>query len=227
MFVIIQNDPQCPAGGCTGLLTASGRPFKSIAAYGDEPFPETAALTAVIVLGGEMSVHDTERFPYLGRVRSFMAEVLEAGIPLLGICLGGQLLAQVAGGQVSSPSLHGEKGICQVELTEDGASDPLFHGVASPFVTFQLHNDSFTVPAAATLLARSSACPAQAFRLGGFAYGLQFHPEVDRAIVSAWGALSDPPADFLPRFLESELIFNNASHAILANFISLAAPRFP
>jgi GMP synthase-like glutamine amidotransferase len=223
MFIIIQNDPQCPAGGCTEILASSGQPFRTVAGYGDDPLPDPAGVTGVIVLGGEMGVHDGERFPHLDRIRALMARALQAGTPLLGICLGGQLLAQVAGGLVSSPSPHGEKGICRVELNQEGKSDPLFLGVPACFVTFQLHNDSFTTPPGATLLAGSAACPAQAFRLGCNAYGLQFHPEVDRPIVSAWGGLSTPPVDFLGGFLSAELPFNAASHAILANFISLAA----
>jgi GMP synthase (glutamine-hydrolysing) len=221
MFLVVQNDPQCPAGGLAGLLACSGHPFSTVAAYGEAALPDLCGLTGVIVLGGEMGVHDD--FPHLGRVRALMSQALEAGTPLLGICLGGQLLAQVAGGAVASPSSHAEKGICQVELNEQGSADPLFAGVANPFVTFQLHNDSFSVPAGATLLASSPACPAQAFRLGRHAYGLQFHPEVDQSIVSAWGAFSTPPRDFLSSFQASQLLFDSASRAILANFISLAA----
>lgn len=223
MFLMVQNDPQCPPGACSELLTLAGHPFRTLAGYSREPFPDPAALTGVIVLGGEMGVHDTRQFPYLARVMTFMTECVEAGTPLLGICLGGQLLAQVCGGSVSSPSSCGEKGICQVTLNQEGISDPLFRGLPSPFVTFQLHNDSFSVPPGATLLAHSPACPAQAFRLAPTVYGLQFHPEVDRAIVSAWGALSTPPVDFLPAFLNAEATFNAASHTLLANFIALAA----
>jgi len=223
MFLMIQNDPQCPPGACSELLTSAGHPFRTLAGYSDQELPDPAALTGVIVLGGEMGVHDTRQFPHLSRVMEFMNRTLAAGTPLLGICLGGQLLAQAQGGRVLSRSPHREKGICQVTLNPEGASDPLFRGVPSPFTTFQLHNDSFTPPPGATLLAHSAACPAQAFRLGERGYGVQFHPEVDRAIVSAWGALSTPPIDFLSAFLAEETLFNAASHAILANFIALAA----
>lgn len=223
MFVIVQNDPHCPPGGCAMLLDSLGHLYSCLAGYGEVPFPDLAEVTGIIVLGGEMGVHETGRFPHLLRVSSFMARALEAGTPLLGICLGGQLLAKLAGGAVRSPSAHGEKGVCQVTLNQEGRADPLFAGVPSPFVTFQLHNDSFTPPPGATLLAGSTACPAQAFRLGSNAYGLQFHPEVDRAIVSDWGRLSVPHEDFLAGFLAAELPFHAASHAILANFISLAA----
>lgn len=191
-------------------------------AFGGCDFPDPGSLTGVIVLGGEMSVYQTERFPHLVEVKNFMLQALGEGTPLLGICLGGQLLAQVGGGAVSSPSPHGENGISPVELVPGAAGDPLFHGVASPFLTFQLHNDSFTPPPGALLLARSRLCPAQAFRVGRHAYGVQFHPEVDRAIVAAWDTLSTPPTDFLSGFLAAELSFNDPSRRIISNFVSLA-----
>jgi GMP synthase (glutamine-hydrolysing) len=228
MFLLIQNDPHCPPGTCLQPLAASGHSFSTVSAYLAEPLPDPAGLTGVIVLGGEMGVHETELFPHLSRVMDFMAGALRAGTPLLGICLGGQLLAQAAGGTVASPSTHGEKGICQVQLTPAGTADPLFAGVPNPFKTFQLHDDSFSPPPGATLLACSPACPAQAFRLGSNAYGVQFHPEVDRAIVACWESISISPLDLLPGFQASRDAFDAASRAILANFISLAAaPRHP
>jgi GMP synthase (glutamine-hydrolysing) len=223
MFVLVQNDPDCPPGLCSEIIAASGHPFLTVAGYRNDLFPDPARASGVIVLGGEMGVHDNEEFPHLSRVRSFMAGALQAGTPLLGICLGGQLLSQVAGGAVASPSPHGERGVCRVELNDAGVGDPLFAGVERSFVTFQLHNDSFTVPPGGVLLAGSAACPAQAFRLGSNAYGLQFHPEVDDAIAAAWGASSTPPADFLSALRAAAVPFRAASDAILGNFVSLAA----
>jgi len=223
MFIIVQNDPLCPPGVCLQLLARSGRPFRTVASYREEPLPDHAQLCGVIVLGGVMGVHETARFPHLEAVRAFMGAALRTGTPLLGICLGGQLLAQLAGGLVTSRSPHVEKGICQVNLTAEGASDPLFSGVANPFVTFQFHDDSFTPPPGAILLASSNACPAQAFRLGGNAYGVQFHPEVDHSIVASWDQLLQPRLDLLSRFDSVRAAFDAASHSILANFISLAA----
>jgi GMP synthase (glutamine-hydrolysing) len=225
MFLLVQNDPQCPAGTIAQLLTDSGHPYVSIAAFDDQSFPEPSRLTGVIILGGDMSVHQTESYPYLAKVRGFMERCLASNTPLLGICLGGQLLAQVAGGTVASPSPHGEKGINLVRLNEAGSRDLLFAGVPDPFTTFQLHNDSFTPPADATLLASSEACPAQAFRLGDCAYGLQFHPEVDQTIVTCWGEMTRPQVDLVPDFLRSKTDFDHASQAILSNFISLAVLR--
>ncbi|QWV96076.1 type 1 glutamine amidotransferase [Geomonas nitrogeniifigens] len=223
MFLIVQNDPHCPAGGLVGILDESGHPYRCLAAYAAEPFPDPATLAGIVVLGGEMGVHDTVEHPHLARVLEFIEAAIKAGTPLLGICLGGQLLSHATGGVVSSPSCHGEMGICRVELNGEGSADPLFAGVPTPFVTFQLHGDSFTVPPGGTLLASSGACPAQAFRLPGSVYGVQFHPEVDRAIVDGWDGLFTPRADYLSGFIAAETEFNAASRAILANFISLAA----
>ncbi|WP_263630508.1 type 1 glutamine amidotransferase [Geomonas agri] len=223
MFLIVQNDPLCPAGGLVHILENSGHPYRCLYAYGGEPFPDPATLTGIIVLGGEMGVHDTDEHPHLARVIDFIRASISAGTPLLGICLGGQLLSHAAGGVVSSPSPHTEMGICGVDVNAEGSVDPLFAGVPNPFVTFQLHNDSFTVPPGGTLLASSAACPAQAFRLPGCVYGVQFHPEVDRAIVDDWDGLFSPRAGYLSGFIAAEADFNAASHAILANFISLAA----
>lgn len=223
MFLIVQNDPQCPAGSVIELLSLCSHRYHCLEAFGTEGLPDPAGYSGIIVLGGEMGVHDTARHPYLAGVISFLRRALQAKTPLLGICLGGQLLAHAAGGTVSSPSPHGEHGVCQVELTPSGAADPLFRGVPDPFVTFQLHNDSFTIPPGAILLARSAVCPAQAFRLGEAAYGVQFHPEVDPAIVAAWDRFSTPATDHLTPFLESKSAFDAVSRTLIGNFIALAA----
>ena len=223
MFLIVQNDPLCPAGVLLHLLEESGHPYRCLAAYAGDPLPDPASCTGIVVLGGEMGVHDTAEHPHLTLVIDFIRAALTAGTPLLGICLGGQLLCHAAGGVVSSPSPHTEMGICRVDVNPEGSADPLFAGVPNPFVTFQLHNDSFTVPPRGALLASSGACPAQAFRLPGSVYGVQFHPEVDRAIVDVWDGLLSPRADHLSGFIAAETEFNAVSRAILANFISLAA----
>ena len=222
MFLIVQNDPQCPAGSCSRLLADKGHPFSIVAPYDGDTLPDPATASGIIVLGGEMGVHDTAAHPYLARVLSFLRQALHAGTPLLGICLGGQLLSYAAGGEVISRSPHGEHGICQVQLTGEGEKDPLFRGLPDPFLTFQLHNDSFTIPPGATLLASSTACPAQAFRLGK-AYGVQFHPEVDPSIVAGWDLLPTPKTDHLSSFLAAEAAFNEVSQQLIGNFICLAA----
>ncbi|UFS69622.1 type 1 glutamine amidotransferase [Geomonas sp. RF6] len=222
MFAIIQNDPEVPAGSCTDLLRAAGAEGRTFLPCDNDPLPDPASLGGIIVLGGTMGVHEREEFPYLSEVESFMKGALRLRVPLLGICLGGQLLAHASGGSVTPRSPHGEKGICQVSLTSGGCADPLFSGVPATFTTFQWHYDSFLPPAGATLLASSSRCPWQAFRCCDHAYGVQFHPEVDRAIVSGWSSPSGEAPAIVSSFDAARPVFEAHNHTILSNFIRIA-----
>lgn len=223
MFLVVQNDPKCPPGSCAELIESAGKRFRLWAAFGDDGPPASDRYRGLIVLGGEMGVHETDRFPHLDRVRRIIRAALDRNLPTLGICLGGQLLAQVLGGRVASPSSHGEKGICRVKLTRAGEGDPLFSGVTPEFTTFQYHNDSFTVPPGALLLAHSDLCPVQAFRFGPCGYGVQFHPEVNRAIVSSWDGIDPGAPSLLPGYLSQQPLFDLASRAIIGNFVSRVA----
>jgi GMP synthase-like glutamine amidotransferase len=110
--------------------------------------------------------------------------LLDARTPVLGVCLGAQLLAQAAGAEVG-PAPEPEVGWLPVELTAEAPDDPLFASLPERFDAFQWHHYAFEVPAGATELARSAVC-SQAFRLDGSAWGVQFHPEVTRDQVRSW-----------------------------------------
>src|SRR6266508_1905717 len=175
MLTIIQNDPEVPLGAFAGYLAEAGVPFRLVPAYAGDHLPELNTVSAVIVLGGAMGVHDGHHYPFLAEVKAFIGESVRGGIPFLGICLGGQLLADVLGGVVTSNAC-GEKGTLTVRLSPEGKDDPLFAEVAEELVTFQWHNDCFALPNGAVALASSAVCPGQAFRFGTNAYGLQLHP---------------------------------------------------
>lgn len=226
MLLIVQNDPEVPAGAYADYLGEMGVPFRLARPFAGEELPPAAEAAAVIVLGGAMGVHDTEAHPFLTRVKGFIGEAVAAGIPYLGICLGGQLLADVLGAPVTT-GVDGERGTLTVSLTPEGAHDPLFAGVPSSFVTFQWHNDTFAIPAGSALLASSPACPNQAFRAGERAWGLQFHPEVTGDIVDTWARWSDETASCADRFAADFAAagpdFLAASRQILANFLRIAS----
>jgi GMP synthase-like glutamine amidotransferase len=169
-----------------------------------------------------MGVHDEMLHPFLRPLKDCLRRMLANRTPLLGICLGGQLLADVAGGVVSS-NRCGEKGLVEVTLTAAGAADPLFAGVGPCFRAFQWHNDSFTIPPQAASLAGSATCPGQAFRIGN-AWGLQFHPEVDGSIVSAWSEHFAVKA-LLTEFLAAEPEHRMLARRLFGNFLEFAGVR--
>jgi len=132
----------------------------------------------LVVMGGPMSV--TDPIPHLAAERTLIELALEDGLPILGVCLGSQLLAAVLGARVYS-SGRKEIGWHDVRLTEAATKDPLWHGIDGRFMGFHWHGDVFDLPKGATPLASSSLTPLQAFRAGVNAYGLLFHLEVGEA----------------------------------------------
>jgi GMP synthase (glutamine-hydrolysing) len=226
MLLIIQNDPEVPPGNFSDTIASAGVPCHMAHPYGGEALPPVDEIVAAIVLGGAMGVHDTAKHPFLVGVKAFIRSCVETETPFLGVCLGGQLLADVLGGKVIAGSPYGEKGTLPVTLNAAGEKDPLFAGIPVEFITFQWHNDSFDVPAGGTLLASSAACPGQAFRFGPCAWGTQFHPEVDRAIVGCWArwTVETAPraAEFMSDFIHAEETYLDISRRLLGNFLRLA-----
>lgn len=220
---IIQNDPEVPPGVFHELLTEWRVPFRLCRPDLGDALPD--AFDAVIVLGGIMGVHDDSVHPFLRMLKTWLARVLADGTPLLGVCLGGQLLADVTGGVVSS-NRCGEKGLVEVVLTAAGAADRLFSGSDRRFPVFQWHNDSFTIPAAAVHLAASEVCPGQAFRIGN-AWGVQFHPEVNEAIVAAWSRHDPQRLQLTDDFAAAAATHRVLAGQLLANFLDIAGIRHP
>ena len=139
---------------------------------------------AAIVFGGSMHADEEETHPWLRDEEALLRGFLAVGTPVLGVCLGGQLVAHAAGawvGRVSEPEI----GWHEVELMAAAASDPVFAGLPRRFQALQWHYYAFEVPEGAVELARSPVC-SQAFRLGDLAWGVQFHPEVTLAMVEQW-----------------------------------------
>ena len=181
-IVILQHRAGCAPSSVTGLLNDSDRPWEVRRLWLGEPVPERPDDTsAVIVLGGPMNVHEEADHSFLVAEKAFLRAALAADLPMLGICLGAQLLAEVAGGRVYRRDKE-EIGLVPIDLVAE--DDPLFVGVETPFMAFESHSYSFTLPPGATLLA-GRPDGLQAFRLGN-AWGLQFHPEVDADRARQW-----------------------------------------
>ncbi|MDK9717163.1 MAG: type 1 glutamine amidotransferase [Trichlorobacter sp.] len=224
LHIIIQNDPDVPPGNITENLADLGVPFQLHHIYRGEVLPNPNAMTALIVLGGAMGANDDDRFPFLYPLKQLIRSCLEQDIPYLGICLGGQLLAAASGTPVVSCRWE-ELGTLQVTLTQKGEADPLFNGIPSPFSTFQWHHDSFDLPDNALLLAGSTVCPHQAFRLGSNAWGLQFHPEVTEPIIRTWAAWDPATAcrteQLLADFQVAQSGYRHTAKRMLHNFLQM------
>ncbi|PLX93185.1 MAG: hypothetical protein C0621_08270 [Desulfuromonas sp.] len=216
---LIQSDSRVTSGYFGDLLHSRPEKKKTYRLFEEMPLPQLQEKDALIVLGGYMGVHDQQQYPYLADLLTVLRESAEKGTPLLGICLGGQLLAHALGGDVSAKT-RGEKGLVEIRLTPQGEADPLFSDIDSGFLAFQWHNDSFTPPANADLLASSRDCPGQAFRYKN-AWGLQFHPEVDADLVQRWSEPVDPDGTtYLTPFRAAQQEHYSMAKQLFENFLA-------
>ena len=146
---------------------------------------------AVLVFGGQMNVDQEDEHPWLRGEDELIRGLLARDVPLLGVCLGGQLLAKAAGAHVG-PSPEPERGFVRADLTDEAAGDPIFGALPREFDVFSMHEYAFHVPEGAVELARSSVC-SQAFRLGERAWGVQFHPEIRLDQIAEWVRRGERP----------------------------------
>ncbi len=149
------------------------------------PPPASAGFDAAFVFGGATHADEKLTHDWLRGEKELMGELLAAGVPTLGVCLGAQLAAEVAGGEVARMA-EPEIGWIVAELTREGRADPLLGPLPATFESFQWHSYEVVAPARAISLARSAAC-LQAFRLADAPWwGIQFHAEATRATIAGW-----------------------------------------
>lgn len=148
------------------------------------PLPATDDYDGLFILGGPMNVYEDSLYPWLAKEKKFIAEAVARSKPILGICLGAQLLSVVLGGEVTK-AIEKEIGWFPVQLTAAGQNTRLFGGFPSSLMAFHWHGDRFTVPPGATHIATSDACAEQAFVHNDHVVGLQFHLEVDATSIAA------------------------------------------
>ena len=150
-----------------------------------QPVPAEPDADALVVFGGEQAATDDHIHPYLPHLADLMAAYTDADKPVLGICLGSQILARAYGAE-NHLGTAPEFGWVDVSLTEDGRADPLLGRLPARFPIFQWHSDTFTLPKGAVHLAESPTAAHQAFRIGRATYGTQFHFEASRTVVADW-----------------------------------------
>lgn len=162
-------------------------------AWGTPPPQPVDRYDAFFVFGGAMHADEDDHHPWLAEETAWLERLLERGAPVLGVCLGAQLLARAAGSWVRRMADGPEIGWCRVELTETGGADPVLGSLPPLFEAFQWHHYTYGLPPGAVELARSPACT-QAFRLGDSCWAVQFHPEVTASQIDGWLDDADDPA---------------------------------
>lgn len=174
-------------GSLSDILAAKGVTMEVLKPFQGDTVPARLG-DGLVVLGGPMGVYEERQFPWMTKELDAIRRCLASGIPVLGICLGSQMLAKAAGGQVFRGA-QPEVGWYPLELTPEGHWDPLLLGLPDNPEVFHWHGDTFTLPEGATRLAQSALYRHQVFRVGGNAYGFQCHLEVTEGMAREWAAL--------------------------------------
>lgn len=178
---------------------------------------------AIITMGGPIGVDDGDRYPFLNEEIGFLQKSIEGNVPLLGICLGAQLIARACDAWVGKADKK-ELGWKKVFITEEGKKDMLFQGIPGVISVFQWHEDTFDIPQGATFLATGWDCENQAFRYGN-AFGLQFHVEVTREMLHQWFEGSPELDKILQDYEEIEPDLITRARTLYSNFLWLSDIR--
>ncbi len=200
--------------------------------WSGQPLPGTVDADALVVFGGEQAATDDHTHPYLPALARLMADYTATDRPVLGICLGSQVLARAFGAE-NHLGIAPEFGWCDVTLTLEGRADPVLGALPATFPIYQWHSDTFTLPEGATRLASSPTAQNQCFRIGRATYGMQFHFEASRAVARDWNrefpqAVERLSPGWLDRYPHLEATHGTAADAhgltIARAWVGLIAP---
>ena len=223
-MVVIKHSHE-PLDRLIERLEHSGLEWDEITAIDGEPIPPASEVGVLVMTGGRMGAYETDAYPYLADEMELARELVERDVPVLGICLGSQLLAAALGGRVYQAD-RPEVGAVPVELTEAGHRHPVISKVAGRKV-FEMHQDTFDLPPGSVLLARSDRFP-QAFALGS-ALAIQFHPETHNATANRWAThraremverAGSTPEDFAAGMEDARAELNHGSYQLFDAWIA-------
>ena len=185
-ILVFQHVAAEPLGTLDPLIRQRGHRIRFVNFERDpDAQPQVDRYKGLVVLGGPMNVEDQAERPHLRTELAAIERMLELGRPVLGICLGAQLLAHALGAPVQRHDTK-EIGWYPLQTTDAGRDDAVLAPLGSESPVFQWHGCRFDIPSDAVHLARSETCEQQAFRYGDSAYGFQFHLEMDEPLIERW-----------------------------------------
>jgi GMP synthase (glutamine-hydrolysing) len=185
-LLVFQHVPHEILGTLNPLLKRAGFRIRYVNfARHPDAQPSLDGYHGLVVLGGPMSVNNAAQLPHLTTEMRLIEDAMRRHLPVLGICLGAQLIAKTLGANVY-PNSEKEIGWYDVSPTKEAERDPLIAEFRGSEKLFQWHGDTFDMPHSAVHLASSDLCAHQAFRYGAGVYGLQFHLEVDEWMIHRW-----------------------------------------
>ncbi|HEY1329921.1 MAG TPA: type 1 glutamine amidotransferase [Actinomycetota bacterium] len=234
-LLCIRNEASDSLGTALAAFRRDGVPVRELNAW--EPgvaWPDPTDLGGIVVFGGSQNADELDGHPYLMSERKLLVAAVDRGVPVLGVCLGAQVLARAFGGTVSrAPAV--EFGFCPIFPTADGERDDLLSVIRPGDMLFQWHEDTFGLPPGATLLATGTAITNQAYRVDERAWGIQFHPEItaenleiwfemvgEEALEARWGMSPDAIWRQVGEHMAGQVA---RAHDLFGRFASIAAGR--
>jgi GMP synthase (glutamine-hydrolysing) len=186
-ILVVEHQESCPPALVGEWLAEAGCTLEVCRPYVGDALPRLPSYDAVLVLGGEMGANDDETHPWLPPLKAGIREAVAAGTPLLGICLGHQVMTVALGGVVEKNARGHTVGVQPLGWTEEAAGDAWVGARTGAEVAVHWNNDVVTLlPDGAAVLARTPGGEVQVARFGPRAWGIQAHPEVDDAVVARW-----------------------------------------
>jgi GMP synthase (glutamine-hydrolysing) len=224
--LFVHHEEPISGGLYDAVVPAAGHEIARWAPFAGEGLPPLDDVDAVVVLGGAVHPDADGTDPWLGDEVELIRDVLTRRVPLLGLCLGAQLIARASGAWVGPASVS-EVGWYAVESNEAGLADPVVGTLGGVTHAFEWHHYTYELPRGAEELARSQRAT-QAFRLGDQVWGVQFHPEVTRELVYEWTSLApdqvDGDADTLRRETDERIAaWNETGERLCLAFLDEAA----
>lgn len=192
--LVVLNDPVSPLGSFSEHFAADGISPTTFEPQSGAPIPDLDRFDILVVLGGRMEVWEEKEHPWLAAEKEAVRQWVAADKPLLGICLGHQLLADALGGQVKRAE-PGEAALTEIKLTEAGISHPIFSGFGPSKKAISWHGSEVSkLPTGARLLASTADCHVTSFAVGSAAVGVQYHVEATTVQTNEWSCMADGAA---------------------------------